>query len=102
MTLLVTNIGTLAGLDTQLIERKRGAEMSHIETLSDAYLIVRDGRFSSWGSMSALPSIDHDKVIDAKGGTVLPSFCDSHTHVVYAGSREGEFVDKINDSLIIP
>ena len=96
MTLLVTNIGTLAGLDTQLIERKRGAEMSHIETLSDAYLVVHNGRFSSWGSMSALPSIDHDKVIDAKGGTVLPSFCDSHTHVVYAGSREGEFVDKIN------
>ncbi len=96
MTLLVTNIGTLAGLDTQLVERKCGSEMSHIETLSDAYLVVRDGRFDSWGAMSELADCHFDEVVDAKGGTVLPSFCDSHTHVVYAGSREGEFVDKIN------
>ncbi len=95
MTLLVTNISLLAGLDTTLAPRKCGAEMAQIETLSNAWLLVRNSRFESWGSMESPCQVVADKVFDAKGGIVLPSFCDSHTHIVYAGSREKEFVDKI-------
>ncbi len=86
----------IAGLDPAHRTVLRGAELSMIETLSDAWLLVRDGRFDSWGTMENMPSLEADQVIDAQGGTILPSFCDSHTHLVYAGSREGEYVDKIN------
>ncbi len=96
MTLLVTNIGLLAGLDPARREVLRGSELSSIETLRDAWLLVRDGRFEAWGSMSQMPEVTADQVVDAAAGTLLPSFCDSHTHLVYAGSREGEYVDKIN------
>lgn len=90
--LLIKNIGTLV-VDTHHKERLCGEEMAHIETLHDAWLLIEDGKFKDWGSdKTALNSCD---TIDAQGGTVLPSFCDSHTHLVYAESREGEFVDKI-------
>ena len=70
--------------------------MARIDTIEHAYLYVEDGRIASYGKRSDMPQIDSDTtVVDAEGGAVLPSFCDSHTHIVYAGSREGEFVDKI-------
>ncbi len=69
--------------------------MSTLLSIDNAWLLIHDGRFESWGAMQDnLPQAD--KIIDAKGGVIMPSFCDSHTHLVYAGSREGEFVDKIN------
>lgn len=71
----------------------RGEEMKWAECQYDAWLMVEDGRFVEWGSDTFPP--DADETVDACGGAVLPSFCDSHTHLVYAGSREGEFVDKI-------
>lgn len=95
--LLISNIGSLVGLDTEGIVAKRGEALSHIERLDNAWLLIEDGRFASWGSMDELPpNIDVEQHIDAKGGYLFPSFCDSHTHLVYAGSREGEYVDKIN------
>ncbi len=69
--------------------------MSSVETISDAYLVVEDGKISSFGKMSCLPE-DLGEVIDAEGGFVMPTFCDSHTHIVYAGCRDGEFRDKID------
>lgn len=71
--------------------------MGELETLDDAYLMADDGEVSEFGLMADLPTegIRADVTIDAKGGMVLPSWCDPHTHIVYAGSREGEFVDKI-------
>jgi len=71
----------------------RGEEMKWAECQHDAWLMVEDGRFVEWGSDTFPPDVD--ETVDACGGAVLPSFCDSHTHLVYAGSREGEFVDKI-------
>jgi len=71
----------------------RGEEMKWVECQHDAWLMVEDGRFVEWGSDTFPPDVD--ETVDACGGAVLPSFCDSHTHLVYAGSREGEFVDKI-------
>lgn len=95
MKLLITNIGILAGIghDKRCL---RGAEMSQLYTLENAYLYVEDGRVAAYGRSEALTKVEEDVlVVDAQGGAVLPSFCDSHTHIVYAGSREGEFVDKI-------
>lgn len=97
MRLLIVNIGILAGIDTERRLRLVGKEMSDFHSVSNAWLLVEDGRFRSWGIMSKLPSeyMLSEKTFDAKGGAVLPSWCDPHTHIVYAGSREGEFVDKI-------
>lgn len=97
MKLLVKNIGTLAGLNTEGLRRRCGAEMAVLPAINDAWLAVNDGVISDFGTGSAGPDSDgFDNVVDAGGGTVLPSFCDSHTHLVYAASREQEFVDKIN------
>lgn len=96
MRLLVTNIATLV-CDRLARPRLQGREMGELETLDDAYLMADDGDVSEFGLMADLPTegIRVDVTIDAKGGMVLPSWCDPHTHIVYAGSREGEFVDKI-------
>lgn len=96
MKLLVTNIDILAGIGHDDKRCLKGDEMARIDTIEYAYLYVEDGRIASYGKRSDMPQIDSDTtVVDAEGGAVLPSFCDSHTHIVYAGSREGEFVDKI-------
>lgn len=72
--------------------------MGIVNTIDDAWLLVEDGRFAAFGAVAdGMPSLDDSvEVIDAEGGMVLPSWCDSHTHIVFAGSREQEFVDKIN------
>lgn len=97
MRLLITNIRFLAGIDTLRRQRLAGEEMSRLDILEDAWLLIENGRFHSWGAMSGMPpeGMQADKVVDAQGGAVMPSWCDPHTHIVYAGSREGEFVDKI-------
>lgn len=72
--------------------------MGIVNTIDDAWLLVEDGRFAAFGAVAdGMPPLDDSvEVIDAEGGMVLPSWCDSHTHIVFAGSREQEFVDKIN------
>ena len=98
MKLLVTNIAFLAGIQPSDKLRLEGKEMARLETIANAFLYVEDGRIHSYGAMSDLAkcSLPSDvQQIDAKGGSVLPSWCDSHTHIVFAGSREQEFVDKI-------
>lgn len=98
MKLLVTNIAFLAGIQPTDKLRLEGKEMAWLETIANAFLYVEDGRIHSYGAMSDLAkcSLPSDvQQIDAKGGSVLPSWCDSHTHIVFAGSREQEFVDKI-------
>lgn len=72
--------------------------MGIVNTIDDAWLLVEDGRFAAFGAVAdGMPPLDDTaEVVDAEGGMVLPSWCDSHTHIVFAGSREQEFVDKIN------
>ncbi len=99
--MIITNIGMLVGVELPGDIRPclRGTEISRLNCIADAWLKIEGGRFAGFGSMSSLSPetiSGCQKVIDARGGYVYPSFCDSHTHIVYAGSREGEFLDKIN------
>lgn len=94
---LVYNVATLAGIDREGRLRLKGKEMARFESINNAYLLIEDGKIAAFGPMSEMPQVASDVGrIDAKGGTIMPSFCDSHTHLVNAGSREQEFVDKIN------
>lgn len=70
--------------------------MAILPTLKNAFLLIKDNLIADFGLMENLPEIDADEVIDATGKVVLPTWCDSHTHIVYAGNREQEFVDRIN------
>ena len=97
MRVLIENIGILAGIDSHGKQRLCGKEMQSLGILNDAWLLVEDGRFAAWGTRAEMPAegIAADEHVDAEGGAVLPSWCDAHTHIVFAGSREAEFVDKI-------
>lgn len=95
MRTLVRNIKTLVGVTSGHPLRLQGAEMAQLGQIDDAWLLVEGDRISGFGKMSDLQHHNVDNIIDAEGGTVMPSWCDPHTHIVYAGSREGEFVDKI-------
>ena len=96
--MIITNIGELVGIVPEGVLRKQGAEMAETGVLKDAWLAIEDGKIAGFGRMADLPvgSTGSPTGIDAQGGMVLPAFCDSHTHIVYAGSRDGEFLDKIN------
>ena len=97
MKLLVKNIATLAGIDGGGVLKKCGEEMAQFDAIANAWMLVEDGIIIEFDSVDNRPApTDVDEVVDAAGGTVMPSWCDSHTHIVYAGSREREFVDKIN------
>ena len=92
--MIVKNIGKLVGVRDDEKLCLAGREMAELQTIDNAWMLVDDGRIEAFGNMDSMPSTDGETV-DAEGGYVFPSFCDSHTHIVYAGSREGEFVDKI-------
>lgn len=95
--LLLTEIGLLAGTHPTEKTLLRGKEFSQLPVLKDAWLLCEDGLIKDFGLMSALPQ-DLPRslsTISVHGGAVLPSWCDSHTHLVYAASREEEFVMKI-------
>jgi imidazolonepropionase len=96
MSLLVKNIGCIVGIDESGRTKVAGKEMADIGMLENAWLLTDGERIGSYGTMDTLPHEEGHEVIDAKGGWLFPSFCDSHTHIVYAGSREQEFLDKIN------
>lgn len=95
MKTLIKNIGQIAGIVKEGILRKEGAAMSETGTLDSAWLLIDNERIADFGPMDALHSDEGCEIIDAEGGMVLPAFCDSHTHIVFAGTREQEFLDKI-------
>lgn len=95
MKTLIKNIGQIAGIVEEGILRKEGAAMSETGTLDSAWLLIDNEHIADFGPMDALPSDEGCEIIDAEGGMVLPAFCDSHTHIVFAGTREQEFLDKI-------
>lgn len=95
MKTLIKNIGQIAGIEGEGVLRKEGVAMSETGTLDNAWLLIDNERIANFGPMDALPSDEGCEIIDAEGGMVLPAFCDSHTHIVFAGTREQEFLDKI-------
>lgn len=101
MKTLIRNIGQIAGIVEAGVMRKEGVSMSETGTLENAWLLIEDDKIVCFGSMSDCPDLSQEsgqdsfEVIDADGGFVLPAFCDSHSHIVFAGTREQEFLDKI-------
>ena len=96
MRTLIKNIKELVQVETgQPKLRVIGKDMSQLETIKDAYLLIEDDKIAAFGPMSDLHNSQFDIEYDTTGRMVFPSFCDSHTHLVYANSREHEFVDKI-------
>lgn len=101
MKTLIRNIGQIAGIVEAGVMRKEGVSMSETGTLESAWLLIEDDKIACFGPMSDCPDLSQESgqdsfdVIDADGGFVLPAFCDSHSHIVFAGTREQEFLDKI-------
>ncbi|MCH5318546.1 MAG: imidazolonepropionase [Paramuribaculum sp.] len=94
MSVLIVNIGCAVGIAEGTTPLLRGAAMNETGQIQNAWILIEGDRISGFGSMDNVPQGSFD-TIDAKGGWAFPSFCDSHTHIVYAGSREQEFEDKI-------
>ncbi len=110
MRILIRNIGRLCGILPAGIRRLEGRDMGSVAGIDKAWLVIEDGVIASFGAGEWEGESDggcedgcegglccgvFDEVIDAEGGWVMPTFCDPHTHIVYAGSRDGEFRDKI-------
>lgn len=93
-SLLITNIKSLIQTHDQNPEIRKGRNISELNLLNNAFLLIENGIIHSFGQMNECPE-RADKVIDATDKLVFPSWCDSHTHLVYAGTRETEFVDRI-------
>ncbi|SHF60048.1 imidazolonepropionase [Salegentibacter echinorum] len=96
MKQLFINIKELIQVREKPVEKLSGKEMKELPGIKNAWLLVKDHKIADYGEMNALSEIDADKTIDATGKIILPSWCDSHTHIVYAGNREQEFADRIN------
>lgn len=95
MNVLFVNIKELLQVRENTVGFLSGKDMGHLPTLKNAFLLVKDGLIADFGIMKECPKLNIETV-DATGRMLLPSWCDSHTHLVYAGNRENEFVDRIN------
>ena len=100
MKTLIKNIKQIVGVGDETQKNlKKGREMKKISIIDNGWIMIEDGLIIDFGNMEAWPGIEdwnNTKIIDANNGIVLPTWCDSHTHIVYAGTRESEFVDRIN------
>lgn len=96
MQTLITNIKELLQIREVSLSKVSGAAMATLPSIKNAYLLIENDSIADFGPMENCPKINADTTIDATGKIVLPAWCDSHTHIVYAGNREQEFVDRIN------
>lgn len=96
MLTLISNIKSLFQTRPTNISRINGLDMKYLPQIDNAYLVLEKGLIHSFGKMSELPMMQYTEVFDASERLVLPTWIDSHTHLVYAASREQEFVDRIN------
>ncbi len=94
MSHLYINIKELIGITEKSI--LRGSEMKSLNTIKNAFLVVENGKILDFGKMEDVHVENYKEVTDVSESRVLPAWCDSHTHIVYAGNREQEFVDRIN------
>ncbi len=94
-TVLISNIKFLVNTRNEL-HLLRGKELAELPVVENAWLLVKEGSIADWGSMNEIPDASvANEIIDAAGRSVFPCWCDSHTHLVFAASREEEFTDKI-------
>ena len=96
MSILIKNIKQLVQVHTHNKTIRKGSDMNILPILENAYLYIVDDTIIEYGVMEDCEGIHAETIIDATGKIVLPSWCDSHTHIVYAGDRTSEFVDRIN------
>lgn len=96
MVTKIINIRELLQIRNQEVRKVSGQEMKILPSIKNAFLILKEDLIFDFGPMEELPVIEADIIIDASDKIVLPAWCDSHTHIVYAGNREEEFVDRIN------
>jgi len=96
MTLLIINIKQLLQVRDNAPKKVSGIEMKELPKINNAWLLIENDCIADFGSMETPPTVEVSKTINAMGKIVLPAWCDSHTHIVYAGNREQEFVDRIN------
>ena len=96
MVLLIKNIKELIQIREISVLKVSGAEMAILPKIDNAFLLVDNNLISDFGQMSNCPKLDNIEIIDATGKVILPTWVDSHTHIVYAGNRIQEFVDRIN------
>ncbi len=96
MTTLLINIKELIQVREENVKKVIGHEMKELPTLKNAYLAIKNEKIIDYGFMDNIPSYPAAILIDCTGKMVFPTWCDSHTHIVYAGTREQEFVDRIN------
>jgi imidazolonepropionase len=98
MKTVIKNIAQLVQVEHQIRKWVSGSEMSKIDTIKDGFIEIQDGIITAFGSMDQWTGIDdwnNTEIIDANGGMVFPSYCDSHTHLVFAGNRENEWEQRI-------
>jgi len=93
---LYTNIRTIWGIDQKHSNALRGKDLADFKSLDNAWLLSENGRISDYGEMNNLPSDSAHEVIDLSRRFVLPTYCDSHTHLVFSAARDKEFEDRIN------
>lgn len=96
MQTLLINIKELLQIRENTLEKVCGSEMASLPTIKNAFLLINDDIIEDFGPMHDCPKLEYDETIDATGKIILPTWCDSHTHIVYVGNREQEFVDRIN------
>lgn len=95
MRVLFKNIKQLLQIRDPEVKIVAGKDMGELPVLENAFLITENDRIADFGPMDHIPDIKADREVDATGKMLLPTWCDSHTHLVYAGNREKEFVDRI-------
>ena len=94
-SILIKNIKTMYGIQTQPLSFKKGAAMSVVDTLENAFILTDNGKIVDFGPVKEAPE-RADEIVDASDRLVMPCWCDSHTHIVYAAPREGEYVDRLH------
>ncbi|SFW26544.1 imidazolonepropionase [Sinomicrobium oceani] len=96
MNILIKNIRQLLQVRDTPVQKVSGREMKNLPVIENAYLYIENNTIADYGKMEDLPETKANEIINAAGKVVMPAWCDSHTHIVYAGNREQEFVDRIN------
>ena len=94
MRLVLKNISRLLMVEPEPKSWIAGVEMAEVNSIENGWLVIENDKIVCFGEGEVIPFTD-DEVLDCNGGMVMPAFCDSHTHLVYAGSREREYEDKI-------